>query len=199
MTENSIGDQPGGQDPACSAHPGSPQNACSECLDEVFAKLASLTDRYRVLMDESAENYRIARDAGKRGEIVPLNDDDGTRGTAAAPQGFRAVHDVTYLEITGRHRPAAEDKLVLAIGHRTTGNPRAVLLERSQVEALYDWLGEWIANGWPGVPRRCGQRHQPDRLHTWVCSLDPHHGGDHEGDPVRWPTGPKPGRRSWSR
>jgi hypothetical protein len=97
------------------------------------------------------------------------------------------------------HGRAGTDELVASIAHRTTGDGRSALLRRPDAEELYNWLGDWLAQGWDGVPRTCQDRHDDKLLHcVWECDQDPGHAGDHEGPPIGWTTaGGKPGRMSW--
>lgn len=67
------------------------------------------------------------------------------------------LHNVgnSMLTIGPRHHPSLSDDLVLAVGHRTyfASSSRSVLLSRSQVRELLDWLSAWYEHGWDGVPR----------------------------------------------
>jgi hypothetical protein len=60
------------------------------------------------------------------------------------------------LTIGPRHRRPTSDDLVLSVRHRTTGDPRSVLLSRAQVRELLDWLAGWYEHGWAGVRREEG-------------------------------------------
>lgn len=105
------------------------------------------------------------------------------------------------MQIRPRTRPASEDELVVTVQHRTIGAGRSILIERAHAEKLHEWLGKWLAEGWPGVPRACGEHHRPDPLHDWKCDQEPGHDTDHEGPAVGWATADhgRPGRKSWPR
>lgn len=175
-----------------------PQDACSGCYTALSTELTALNDRHMRLLTEAGEDRRKAREAAERGEIVPLPH-NRVNGTESAPQGFEAVMATSVLQVKGRYKPPAEDEVVLCVLHRTTGGGRSILLERSQVEALHEWLDKWLAGGWPGVPRKCGRHHRDDDLGEWRCDQEPGHDGDCEGNPVGWRPGRKPGRASWPR
>jgi hypothetical protein len=159
-----------------------PHGACSGCYRAIAAELTALRDRYGKLLAEAAEDRRKAREAAARGEIVPLPG-NRTNGTASSPQGFEALMGTSALKIAGRCKPPAEDEIALHVFHRTTGGGRAIVLERSQAEDLHEWLGKWLAEGWPGVARKCGLHHRED-LGDWRCDQEPGHDGDCEGSPV---------------
>lgn len=185
----------GGQGCSSPGHALLPQGACSGCYTALSAELTALRDRHMRLMAEAGEDRRKAREAAERGEIVPLPH-NRVNGTESVPQGFEAVMATDVLQLKGRCKPPAEDEVVLCVFHRTTGGGRSILLERSQVEALHEWLGKWLADGWPGVPRKCG-RHHSDDVGEWRCDQEPGHASDHEGNPIGWRSGRNPGRTSW--
>jgi hypothetical protein len=147
-------------------------------------------------LSELREAERLVRQAESDGR-VPLNA-DGRLRAEAGPAGIEMINGTDYLQLHPRSRPAAADNVVVSVGHRTTGNPRSVLLERSAAAGLYRWLGAWLADGWPGVPRRCGLFHREGQLTTWQCDGEPGHRQDHEGPAVGWDgRDGKPGRESW--
>jgi hypothetical protein len=109
--------------------------------------------------------------------------------------------DNTVLTVGPRHITPVTDDLVLAVRHRTTGGGRSALLSRPSVAGLHAWLGRWLADGWDGVPRRCGDVYRPDELHAWVCALEPGHvraGLNHSGRATAWPAGSAPAETSWT-
>ena len=68
---------------------------------------------------------------------------------------IHAVSEHTgLLTVTGRHRKPVTDELVITLQHRTTGNPRSIVLSRDQVQDLSDALTTWLSEGWPGVAKR---------------------------------------------
>ena len=64
--------------------------------------------------------------------------------------------DVTndVLQLIPRHRKPMSDDVVLKTFHRTTGSGRSFLLDRGAVQALHEWIGRWLEEGWDGVTRK---------------------------------------------
>jgi hypothetical protein len=52
--------------------------------------------------------------------------------------------------------PPTSDELILSIGHISYGGKTA-LLSRSKVQEIHNFLGDWLAKGWPGVPQVDGE------------------------------------------
>lgn len=177
-------------------HPEFEGAVCPACHAALEAEHTRLNDLYMRLLTENGELERKVRQAESDG-LLPLNCDGHTRAVLS-PAGAEMIDGTAYLQLRGRTRVPSEDTVLLSVGHRTLGNPRSILLERPAAELLLGWLASWVANGWPGVPRRCGARHRPTRLQEWVCDQDPGHGTRHEGPPVGWLSAAgKPGRESW--
>lgn len=176
-------------------HPEFEGTVCPACHAALEAEHTALSDRYMRVLRENLELERRVREAEGAG-TVPLNADGLTRENHG-PLGIEMVNGTDALQLRGRTRKPSEDVLVLACLHRTTGSPRAILLERSMVVVLTAWMLRWLSEGWPGVPRRCGAYRRPTRLREWKCDQEPGHGTDHEGPATGWPSGGKPGRESW--
>jgi hypothetical protein len=175
--------------------------ACPRCYASLNAEVAALTDRYMKLLIENGELRRQVRDAESSG-TVPMTSNPWGHGypqLEAGPAGAEIVFGTSYLQARPRSRPAREDVVLLSVGHRTTGHPRSILLERPMAAWLHSWLASWLAQGWPGVPRRCGEFYRPDPLHMWQCDAAPGHDTDHEGPCQGWShaDGGRPGRASW--
>lgn len=169
---------------------------CPGCHAALEAAHVALSDRYTRLLAENGELERREREAASDGRVT-LNADGFTR-TALTTAGVEMINGTDYLQVRPRTRKPVQDVLVLSVGHRTTGNPRSILLERPMMELLHGWFEQWLAEGWPGVPRRCGVRHRPTRLSEWVCDQEPEHRTRHEGPPVGWDAkAGKPGREAW--
>jgi hypothetical protein len=113
--------------------------------------------------------------------------------------GFEHVDGRDVFQVTGRHVRPCTDELLLSVMHRTTGGGRSALLARPDVVRLRDWLDRWLAEGWDGVPRQCGDTYKPDRFHEWQCDRDPdgHPASYHEGRAVGWAAGETPCRERW--
>jgi hypothetical protein len=108
--------------------------------------------------------------------------------------------DNTVLRVGPRHTTPVSDDLVLSVRHRTTGDGRSALLTRPAVTGLRDWLNRWLAEGWDGVHRQCGNVYRPDPLHQWTCTEPPEHvqaGQNHEGRATGWPSGSGPTITAW--
>lgn len=180
-------------------HPEFEGAVCPACHAALEAEHTRLNDLYMRLLAENGELERKVRDAEGDG-TVPLNCDGHTR-TELSAAGVEMIDGTACLQLRKRSRTSREDVLVLSVSHRTLGNPRSILLERPAAESLLSWLSDWVAGGWPGVPRRCGVRYRPTRLQEWICDQDPAHREGrtpHEGPPVGWPSATgRPGRESW--
>lgn len=180
-------------------HPEFEGTACPACHAALRAEHTRLNDLYMKLLTEKNELERKVRQAESDG-TVPL-DCDGRFRAELTSAGIEVVDGTAYLQARARYRKPGEDTLLLSTGHRTLGQPRSILLQRPAAELLHAWLSHWVAEGWPGVPRRCGVRYRPDRLHEWTCDQDPAHLAEylpHEGPAVGWDSRDgNPGRRSW--
>jgi hypothetical protein len=174
--------------------------ACPQCYAACEAELTALGDRYMRLLSELGDAQRRVRDAESDGR-VPIVTNPSVHGWPrweVSGAGIELAHGTSVLQARPRCRKADEDTLVLSCLHRTTGGLRSILMERPMAEALHRWLGQWLAEGWPGVPRRCGVHYRPDRLRDWQCDQEPAHGTAHEGPAVIWDSRQgKPGRESW--
>ena len=179
-------------------HMYGPPEACGGCMRSLSIEHAALNDRYMRLLAENGELLRKVREAEHAGTVIPLP--SSTLRYTSGEAGFEAVDGTDVLQVGPRSRQSPEDVLVLSVFHRTTGGGRSNLLTRAHAAALHAWLGWWLANGWPGVPRRCGNEHDEPRRARWRCDLDPEHAGDHEGPAIGWYTeAGKPGREVWPR
>lgn len=59
------------------------------------------------------------------------------------------------LRVSGRHIKPCTDELLVTVGDSGySGYRRAAVLSRPQVRDLHRVLGDWLAEGWPGVPMR---------------------------------------------
>lgn len=177
-------------------HDGEPDEVCAGCYIALDREHTALNDRYMLLLAENGELRRKLNEAERAGTVVPLPS-SALRYTAGET-GFESVDGVDALQVGPRGKKSGEDVLVLSVFHRTTGGGRSNLLTRAHAAALHAWLGWWLANGWPGVPRRCGLEHA-DRFGTWRCDQDPdHRRTDHEGPAIGWRAeGGKPARETW--
>lgn len=106
------------------------------------------------------------------------------------------------LTVGPRHQVPCSDDLVLAVRHRTIGDPRSILLSRAVAADLHAWLGRWLDQGWDGVPRQCGEmytdRDDPGSCARWQCTLDPDDGHKvHDGKPTVWRIGSVARRQQW--
>lgn len=174
-------------------HKGEPDDVCTGCYMALNAEYTALNDRYMRLLAEAGELRRKVREAEDAGLVTRLP--SGPARYTAGETGFEAVEGTTVLQV----RPAREDVLYPSTFHRTTGSGRSFAMSRAHAAAWHAWLGWWLANGWPGVPRRCGLTHADADGRTWQCDQDPDHLTDHEGPCTGWRnTDPcKPGRDSW--
>lgn len=112
---------------------------------------------------------------------------------------FEHVNGTDVLRVGPRHRQPVTDELVAQVYHRTTGGGRSALLTRPAAVALWLWLGQWIAEGWDGMPRQCQAPFRDAEGRTWACDLDPDHqpARRHSGKAVSWRTGDNPHRMQW--
>lgn len=111
---------------------------------------------------------------------------------------YEAADHTDVLQVKPRHARPFTDDVVLSVSHRTTGAGRSVLLTRQHAAALRDWLNQWIAEGWDGVPRACPATHTPGGRWLFECDQPPGHCGPHEGLAARWPAGQHRERMCWS-
>ena len=106
------------------------------------------------LITEPAKTPEGARGCwARRLRALPHNRAERNR---VGPAGVRGGHGDQRLAGQGRCKPPAEDEVALCVLHRTTGGGRSVLLERSQVEALHEWLGRGSPKGGPEFPGSAG-------------------------------------------
>lgn len=186
-------------------HMYGPPEVCGGCYAALNAAHTALNDRYMLLLEENRELARKVGEAEHQGDVIPLPHPlhAGAAAYESGERGFEAVQGTDALQVLPRSRKPSEDVAVIRIFQRTMGphsSGRGQLLTRATAAALYAWLGWWLANGWPGVPRRCGQEHSEARVATWRCDQEPDHLDDHEGPAIGWYSeAGKPGRESWPR
>jgi hypothetical protein len=184
-------------------HMYGPPEVCAGCYAALEREHTALNDRYMRLLAENGELERKVREAGHQGDVIPLPHPlhVGAAAYESGPAGFEAVQGTDALQVLPRSRQPSEDVAVIRIFQRTMGpdsSGRGQLLTRATASALYAWLGWWLVNGWPGVPRRCGQEHSEAKVATWRCDQEPDHLDDHEGPAIGWYSeAGKPGRESW--
>jgi len=178
--------------------------ACGGCYAALNAEHSALNDRYMKLLEENRELQRKVDEAEHQGDVIPLPHPAhaGAAAYESTERGFEAVQGTDALQVLPRSRQPSEDVAVIRIFQRTMGpsSGRGQLLTRQTAAALHAWLGWWLANGWPGVPRRCGAEHSEPKVATWRCDQEPDHLDDHEGPAIGWYSAAgKPDRTAWPR